>query len=71
MTYNRPEDRVSPEEIGGVTPGMLTRLYAIKDEVETATRATGLPGWINGPADATKLPVDTKRNVHTRSSPHA
>jgi hypothetical protein len=52
MTYNRPEDRVSPEEIGGVTPGMLTRLYAIKAEVEKATRDTGLPGWINGPADA-------------------
>jgi hypothetical protein len=49
---NRPEDSRSPEELTGVTPGTLSRLEAIKNEVEQATDATGLPGWINGPADA-------------------
>jgi hypothetical protein len=52
MPYNRPEDSRSPEDLAGVTPGMLSRLEAIKNEVEQATEATGLPGWINGPADA-------------------
>ena len=52
MPYNRPEDRQTPDDLASVTPGMLSRLDVIKREVQRAAEETGLPGWINGPADA-------------------